>query len=336
MPFKKWFYRFRSFTLIEIVVTVAVITILASIVLLAIDPIQRFADARNVRRMAEIKSILEAVKDYEIRTGNQVPGIESRLRMLGRDLFGCGVRCGGDRQTFSARVAASRDDAEEKQLSDRQYMYITSTDLELVNEGTVPQKVGIRFRNVTLPQGASILSAFIEFTVDELDSGLTRLMFYGEAADNSLEFGNFDSNISLRSKTRASTPWNNLSPWTRYGDRHQTPNLASLVQEVINRPGWTPGNALTFIVEGTGERTAHAFDGNPSFAPLLTLEYASEMTQEACLDLSGILTGFNPFPYDPRGGTEFKTYYALKAIGPNNIKVVACGAEGGEVIELSR
>lgn len=336
MIFKGKFHRFRSFTLTEMLVTVSLITILASLVFLAIDPIQRLMQARNARRAAEVKSILEALKDYEIQNSAPVPGIDTRLRMLGQDPSGCAVRCGGDLQNFSVRVVASRDDAEEKQLSQRQYMYITSTDLELVNEGTVSQKVGMRFRNIQIPQGASILEARIEFTVDELDSGPTNLMFYAETSDNPVEFSFVDSDISRRPKTAIGVPWNNLLPWTRYGDTILSPNLAPLIHEIVNRPGWAAGNALVILVEGNGERTAHAFDGQPSLTPLLFIQYAREMPQEACLDLSGIIPGLPVLPHDPRGGDERKTYYAVKTVGPDNLKVVACGAEGGAVIELSR
>jgi hypothetical protein len=50
------------------------------------------------------------------------------------------------------------------------------------------------------------------------------------------------------------------------------------VQEIVNRPGWQPGNSMTFIIDGTGKRVAESHEGELTAAPLLHIEYGS-MTQ---------------------------------------------------------
>jgi len=45
------------------------------------------------------------------------------------------------------------------------------------------------------------------------------------------------------------------------------------VQEIVNRGGWSPSNALALIFSGTGVRTAESFDGLPAAAATLFLEY---------------------------------------------------------------
>ncbi len=52
----------RGFTLIEILVVIAIIAILAAIVLVAINPARRFQDARNSQRQANVESILNAIQ----------------------------------------------------------------------------------------------------------------------------------------------------------------------------------------------------------------------------------------------------------------------------------
>ena len=52
------------------------------------------------------------------------------------------------------------------------------------------------------------------------------------------------------------------------GPDQQTPNIAAVVQEIVNRSGWSNGNSLVIIIYGTGERTAESYDGNPAAAPL--------------------------------------------------------------------
>jgi hypothetical protein len=97
----------------------------------------------------------------------------------------------------------------------------------------------------------------------------------GQAADNAATFANTTKNISTRPKTAAGVLWN-PAPWPTEdvrGPDQRTTNLAPVVQEIVNRTGWTSGNALALIITGTGRRTAEAFDGTR--APTLHIEYTS-------------------------------------------------------------
>ena len=51
--------------------------------------------------------------------------------------------------------------------------------------------------------------------------------------------------------------------------------LSALVQVVVGRAGWAPGNALAFQVSGTGVRKARSFEGGAAGAPLLHVEYTT-------------------------------------------------------------
>jgi prepilin-type N-terminal cleavage/methylation domain-containing protein len=53
----------KGFTLIELLVVIAIIAILAIVVFVSLDPVTRFADARNSRRWADVNSILTAVHE---------------------------------------------------------------------------------------------------------------------------------------------------------------------------------------------------------------------------------------------------------------------------------
>ena len=44
------------------------------------------------------------------------------------------------------------------------------------------------------------------------------------------------------------------------------------MQEIVNRAGWNSGNAMVFIITGTGVRTAESFEG--LFAPVLYVTYS--------------------------------------------------------------
>lgn len=53
----------EGFTLIELLIVIAIIAILATVVFVALDPVTRFADARNSRRWTDINNILTAVHE---------------------------------------------------------------------------------------------------------------------------------------------------------------------------------------------------------------------------------------------------------------------------------
>ncbi len=63
----------RGFTLIELLVVIAIIAILAVTVFVALDPVTRFADARNSRRFQDVNNTLTAVHEYIVDNGGDLP-----------------------------------------------------------------------------------------------------------------------------------------------------------------------------------------------------------------------------------------------------------------------
>lgn len=149
----------------------------------------------------------------------------------------------------NSRVRASTDDAEES-LTNNGSMYLNSTDLELVYDGPNYQMVGMRFTAITIPRGATISRAYIQFTADEEPtSESTSLTIQGQASSNALPFSTTSKNISSRPKTSASVAWS-PSPWNpeEGGPNQRTPDIKSIIQEIVNRADWSSGNSLAIIV----------------------------------------------------------------------------------------
>lgn len=175
--------------------------------------------------------------------------------------------------TTSSRISNSNDDVEECWWG----LYTNSSDIELIRDGwfTGNQKIGLRFANLGIPQGATIENAYIQFTVDETDGGSCNLNIQGHDADDSPGFSSI--NVSSRARTSAIVNWNPPS-WNTTGaagEDQQTPDLSPVIQEIVNRDGFNESSALSFIITGSGTRTAEAYDGDASKAAQLFVTFSA-------------------------------------------------------------
>ncbi|MBM4354862.1 MAG: hypothetical protein FJ109_13915 [Deltaproteobacteria bacterium] len=179
--------------------------------------------------------------------------------------------------TVEVAVNASNGDAEEAAAGT---VVLNSSDLELVYDSYKSagnQVVGLRFAVFAVPPGATITNAYVQFTVDEATSMALTLSLRAQAADNAPVFTTAKNNVSSRAKTAAVVSWS-PAPWPVVGAAgidQRTANIASLVQEVVSRPGWKSGNALAILITGSQQRVAVAYDLSKKQAPLLHVEYVS-------------------------------------------------------------
>lgn len=65
--------REQGFTLIEVLLVVAIIAILAGIVILAINPNKQLGDTRNSQRQSDVNTILNAVYQYSVDNQGNLP-----------------------------------------------------------------------------------------------------------------------------------------------------------------------------------------------------------------------------------------------------------------------
>jgi hypothetical protein len=235
---------------------------------------------------------------------------------------------GGSSGSIDIQVSSTSDDAEEH---GDESVDFNSSDLELVKDGDRgDQHVGMRFKNIKIPQGAEITNAYIQFTTDEVSEGDCSLIIKGEAADNALAFSEENKNISDRQTTSSTVTWNPEDWMTEKESdaKQKTPDIKSIIQEIVNRSGWSSGNSLAIIVTGSGKRTAESDDGSAEEAPKLHIEYGIATIAEN-KDIVTIPNTFNlknyPNPFNPSTKIEF----GLPEAG--NVKIIIYDMRGREV-----
>lgn len=129
-----------------------------------------------------------------------------------------------------------------------------------------------RWNNVTIPQGAMIDSAFLEVHLAGGNiGGAPTGTIYGVDEDDCAAWAS-GTKPSTRSKTSASVSYTcNVGTTTT----EDTPDLKSIIQEIVNRAGWSSGNDLGLWWERTGAGADALKDIHPtaSFPMKLTINY---------------------------------------------------------------
>ena len=79
MIIKKLTKKNSGFTLIEILLVIAIIAILAGIVTFAINPSKQLSESKNAQRSSDVTTILNAVYQYSIDNNGTLPASVSAL-----------------------------------------------------------------------------------------------------------------------------------------------------------------------------------------------------------------------------------------------------------------
>jgi uncharacterized repeat protein (TIGR01451 family) len=194
-----------------------------------------------------------------------------------------GLASSGPTKTETFPVLASSDDAEQSVNSGTTDVNDASLNMPYeVGSSTVQQYTGLRFQGVTIPQGATITNAKIVFTAADAGSTTVNLTIKGQAADNAATFTISTNDISSRSQTTASVNWSSVPAWSagESGADTTTPALTSIVQEIVNRAGWSSGNSMAFVLSNNGTsspntRLAAGYDNTTYAEPQLVITYQS-------------------------------------------------------------
>jgi hypothetical protein len=128
---------------------------------------------------------------------------------------------------------------------------------------------GLRFEDIGIPSDAEIESAHLELMSAKKAKGVAELTIQGEASGDASPLGGA-GDLAARVKTSASASWN-VPVWPAAGFTDKTPDLAAVLGEIVDEPGWAEGNAITLLFTGTGKRSVAALEGGG--VPLLHVHF---------------------------------------------------------------
>lgn len=181
-----------------------------------------------------------------------------------------GGSASGDVQRLELAVASGSDDAREDDEGN------VRLDTQLFQPG-VGSFIAFRFTGVPIPRGATIVSATLwTYTLLEGRRHIS-VRYSGEDADDSAPFSRARQHLSSRSRTQAFV--DDVPGEWRIGDYNPSPDLAPIVQEIVDRAGWGPGHGVTLFMGDNGSRSRRrmaAFESQvaPGRAALLTIEWS--------------------------------------------------------------
>ena len=121
---------------------------------------------------------------------------------------------------------------------------------------------GFRYQNITIPQGSTILSAKLSVKAYKNRSGtVCNSKISAEDVDDAAIFpvakGDFDTRYAAH--TTAVVNWDSIAAWTM-DTWYDSPDITSVIQEIIDRVGWSSGNDIVIFWEDFDDRSDHNDD----------------------------------------------------------------------------
>ena len=182
--------------------------------------------------------------------------------------------------TINKQVSLGTDDCHEFDGTT-----LTTTGLSLqIGHNLGMYDGGIRWQSVAVPNSASITSAKLSlYRVSGTGSIVT--VIKGVDEDNTATWSSGDR-PSGRSKTTANVS-GDQADWNNWGTGVWIDiSVTSIIQEIVNRGGWSTNNALALVIEDWGSGTDYMYVrsyeySDHSYAPKLDITFVGRTTRNA-------------------------------------------------------
>lgn len=128
------------------------------------------------------------------------------------------------------------------------YWYATGTYLTL----SLDADIYLRFLDLPMNQGVTIDSAYLKiYTHAYGSSNSNNVTVKGIDEDNTAEFPSDGTSADPGSRVKTTAT---VSGWTIPGTRDvlsTSPDIKTIIQEIVDRPGWAGGNALGLVLDSS-------------------------------------------------------------------------------------
>ena len=132
--------------------------------------------------------------------------------------------------------------------------------------------LGLRFQSVNIAQGATIQSAFLDFTTRNRNTSRANVTIKGLNIGNTNTFSSTRRDLSSRATTNAIVAWDGI-PGTARNKLFSSPDVATIVQEIVNRSDWQSGNAMGLVIKTSqGFRLPHSRNSSSTRQPKLRIQ----------------------------------------------------------------
>jgi hypothetical protein len=174
---------------------------------------------------------------------------------------------------YQQRTLSEDDDAREKANGEVQ----TDQDLKITRAGDDKWN-GFRFTNLNIPNGAVITQAYLRFTsMSGKSNTAPAVRFYGQddTASAAAFVDGSTGTLTSRTRTTQTVDWLNIGAWVK-DQSYNSPDLSSIIQEIINDQGGLSNGAIVLITEAIGddeERKAYDFGADNTKSPELYIAY---------------------------------------------------------------
>ena len=185
--------------------------------------------------------------------------------------------------SFSGQVSVGTDDADQLSTGTNN---TTNANTPLKNASSPAHPYwACRLQDVTVPSGATVSAAAL--SVYCATSGLSMdAKIYGVKTANPSTFAATSNYISGLSLTTASVTWSATLTESQFNN---SPDITSIISELIGQGGWTSGNAMAFVLVAQSASlscTVENYDGSSSEAAELSITYTGGAVPGQCSDLT--------------------------------------------------
>lgn len=185
------------------------------------------------------------------------------------------------------QISASADDCHKFYHSEWQFHTNLAQTLYIgaYNASYCQYGCGLRFQNVTVPQGVTIDTAYISGYANDAYSGNGAVAWTSKVRiQDNLNPSAFSdlTDFNARSWYATTVTWSGTLAWTN-GNWYDSPSLTTLVAHITDNTSWSSGNAMAFSWDDFDDNCAHSlnrrcveqYDTDSTHAMKLHIEYTN-------------------------------------------------------------